>query len=162
MCICTGGARGLEEEERRITLWKTRFEMDDSKVEAMRRTFETMVISLPGAQRSIPLGMVKKAIELASAETDTADLHQNDKPEQGRPTVGEDELKAYIQRLNELWQEVCDTDASEVCNRPGDNQAKFQFQIVVAAAFPLSKFVRSHLRSPCPSSRCRPCALPLS
>jgi hypothetical protein len=115
---CTGGARGLEEEERRITLWKTRFELDDSKVDAMRRTFETMVTSLPGTQRSIPLAMVKRAIEMASTETDTADLHQNDQPEQGRPTVGEDELKSYIERLNELWQEVCDTDASEVCTRP--------------------------------------------
>ena len=58
--------------------------------------------------------MMKKAIELASTETDTADLHQNDQPEQGRPTVGEEELAAYISKLNELWQEVCDTDASEV------------------------------------------------
>jgi hypothetical protein len=58
--------------------------------------------------------MVEKTIELAITETDKADLHQNDRPEQGRPTVGEDELKSYIERLNELWQEVCDTDASEV------------------------------------------------
>ena len=74
--------------------------------------------------------MVKKTIELASTETDTADLHQNDRPEQGRPTVGEDELKSYIERLNELWQEVCDTDASEVCIIiPPLGQAKFQLQI---------------------------------
>ena len=80
----------------------------------MRKTFDELISSLPGSQRAIPLSMMKKAIEMASTATDTADLHLNDQPEQGRPTVGEDELAAYISKVNELWQEVCDTDASEV------------------------------------------------
>ena len=80
----------------------------------MRKTFEDLLATLPGTQRTIPLALMKKAIETASTATDTADLHQNDQPEQGRPTVGEDELATYISKVNELWQEVCDTDASEV------------------------------------------------
>ena len=45
-----GGIRGLEEEERRISLWKTRFEMSDEQVTAMRHTFERMVGEMQGAQ----------------------------------------------------------------------------------------------------------------
>jgi hypothetical protein len=84
----------------------------------MRKTFDQLLSSLPGTTRTIPLSMMKKAIEMASSITDTADLHLNDQPEQGRPTVGEDELAAYISRVNELWQEVCETDASEVRIHP--------------------------------------------
>ena len=37
------GSRAVEEEERRINMWKVKFELDDEQVETLRKSFETVL-----------------------------------------------------------------------------------------------------------------------
>eukprot|EP00287_Rhodomonas_sp_CCMP768_P001033 CAMPEP_0196752550 /NCGR_PEP_ID=MMETSP1091-20130531/87497_1 /TAXON_ID=302021 /ORGANISM="Rhodomonas sp., Strain CCMP768" /LENGTH=163 /DNA_ID=CAMNT_0042100513 /DNA_START=169 /DNA_END=660 /DNA_ORIENTATION=- len=111
-----GGARGLEEEERRVGLWKTKYELTDSQVEALRKEFESAMSASSGDLRTISKDQLRRVIETASAAVDVVDVHQGDFAEEGRPEVSQEELSNYIAALTGQWEETCDVDAVEVAN----------------------------------------------
>lgn len=105
------GKRAEEEEERRINLWKVKFELSDEQVAALRNTFESELETSSGKTRVLPKAAMKKVIEKTQVVVDSVDVGN-----EGRPTVQQDELQNYIDALGPLWADTCESDAVEVAN----------------------------------------------
>mmetsp|Transcript_1026 Transcript_1026/g.2357 ORF Transcript_1026/g.2357 Transcript_1026/m.2357 type:complete len:243 (+) Transcript_1026:11-739(+) len=107
-----GGLRGLEEEERRIGMWRQRFELSDEQIGALRANFDKALESSAGDLRVVDKESMKKLIESVNVELDMANVVK----EGDRPVVSEGELQNYIDALKDLWEEACQEDAVEVAN----------------------------------------------
>jgi len=132
-------SRTIEEEERRIGLWKGRFGLTDDQVSALRESFQVYcmspcIVRLTSANgiacsrlifqceqavyetegtdtRTLPKQKMKLVIEQTQVKVDAVDVGND-----GRPVVTQDELQAYVDALGPMWAETCDTDAVEVAN----------------------------------------------
>lgn len=57
------GARAVEEEERRINMWKLKFDLSDEQVAALRKSFEQVLATLQTDKRAVPTQAMKRVIE---------------------------------------------------------------------------------------------------
>ena len=108
------GSRAVEEEERRINMWKVKFELDDEQVETLRKSFEKVLDTVQTDTRAVPMQAMKRVIETTQVlVTQHGIAHVGN---DGRPTVSEEELQNYVAALGPLWAETCEQDAVEVAN----------------------------------------------
>jgi len=105
------GERAVEEEERRVGLWTTKFALKDEEVAALRKSFEEMLAETSGSVRALSTQKMKRVIERTQSSIDAVDVGND-----GRPAVQASELQNYITALGPLWAETCDTDAVEIAN----------------------------------------------
>eukprot|EP00285_Hemiselmis_virescens_P000133 CAMPEP_0173378306 /NCGR_PEP_ID=MMETSP1356-20130122/1484_1 /TAXON_ID=77927 ORGANISM="Hemiselmis virescens, Strain PCC157" /NCGR_SAMPLE_ID=MMETSP1356 /ASSEMBLY_ACC=CAM_ASM_000847 /LENGTH=231 /DNA_ID=CAMNT_0014331333 /DNA_START=13 /DNA_END=708 /DNA_ORIENTATION=- len=107
-----GGARGIDEEERRVGMWRQRFELSDEQIEALRNSFEKLLKESSGDLRTVNKDTMKCLIEGVNIELDMVNVVKAG----DRPVVSEDELNNYVNALKDLWEEACNEDAVEVAN----------------------------------------------
>lgn len=105
------GARAVEEEERRINMWKLKFDLSDDQVAALRKSFEQVLATVQTDKRAVPTQAMKRVIETTQVLVDSVDVGND-----GRPAVTQDELQNYVKALAPLWAETCEQDAVEVAN----------------------------------------------
>ncbi len=133
------GARALEEEERRINMWKLKFDLSDEQVAALRKSFEQVLATVQTDKRAVPTQAMKRVIETTQVRLwgicflrheAAARRRRRDDPlrrpqvlvdsvdvgNDGRPAVSQDELQNYVKALAPLWAETCEQDAVEVAN----------------------------------------------
>jgi len=133
------GARAVEEEERRINMWKLKFDLSDDQVAALRKSFEQVLATVQTDKRAVPTQAMKRVIEttqvrlfcicffavrllrMHAAQDDPMRRPQVlvdsvDVGNDGRPAVTQDELQNYVKALAPLWAETCEQDAVEVAN----------------------------------------------
>merc|ERR1712167_333928 len=73
--------------------------------------FEEALDTEKGEYRQVSKQTLKKIIVAASSDVDTADVSSSD-----RPVISKEELQNYIDALQGLWEETCESDAVEVAN----------------------------------------------
>jgi len=105
------GDRAVEEEERRINMWKVKFALDDEQVDQLRKSFEQVLDAEKTDTRAVPKQAMKRVIETTQVLVDSVDVGND-----GRPAVTQDELENYVAALGPLWAETCEQDAVEVAN----------------------------------------------
>ncbi|KAJ1470012.1 hypothetical protein T484DRAFT_2111294 [Baffinella frigidus] len=101
-----GGLRGIEEEERRVTLWTNHFDLSTEQVASLRNEFEAFLKKESCELRNVGYASLKKIVEAANADIDLADVDDGELAEGGRPRVTEEELNNYVKALGPLWADT--------------------------------------------------------